>query len=151
MAKRIARDDELAADALQISWVKIMQAANVGLGGRMACPWVAKVVVNSIRDLQRKKHSRREVPLENAESLISGEDLEDSTQERQMLELLWEVVETIPETFQQVYRLRMQEELSVKETSERLGLTPTNVTTKLNRAVEMIKHRLKIRLKSHRK
>ena len=147
MAKRLARDDELAKDALQISWMKIVQAANVSLGGPTACPWVAKVVANNVRDLQREKRDRKEEPLEAAGSLRAEQNIESTAQERQMLELLREMVAMLPDTYRQVYALRMQEERSVKETAERLGITESNVTTTLSRAVRIIEGKLKARTK----
>lgn len=146
MANRIARDDEIAKDALQISWIKILQATNRSLGGPTACPWVAKVVTNSIRDLQRQERSRKEVPLESAEGFESEQSPEVAAQERELLELLREMVAMLPNTYRRVYQLRMKEELSTKETAERLGITSSNVTTILNRAVRIIERKLKSRL-----
>lgn len=146
MANRIARDDEIAKDALQISWIKILQATNLSLGGPTACPWVAKVVANSIRDLQRQERNRKEVPLESAERFESGQSPEVAAQERELLELLRAVVAMLPETYRRVYELRMKEELSTTETAERLGITSSNVTTVLNRAVRTIERKLRIRL-----
>lgn len=149
MAKRIARDDALAEDALQISWIKIVQAANVSLGGPTACPWVARIVVNNIRDLQRQQSRRRrkEMPHANVDRLRPAPNVETALHERRMLELLQEMVAMLPDTYRQVYEMRMQEELSTKETAERLGLTKTNVTTTLSRAVKMVEDNFKKRLK----
>ena len=146
MANRIAGDDEIAKDALQTSWIKILQATNLSLGGPTACPWVAKVVANSIRDLQRQERNRKEVPLEGAERFASQPSPEVAAQERQLLELLREMVAMLPDTYRRVYELRMQEELSTKETAERLGITSSNVTTVLNRAVRIVKRKLRSRL-----
>ena len=52
----------------------------------------------------------------------------------------------LPDTYRRVYELRMQEELSTKETAERLGITSSNVTTVLNRAVRIVKRKLRSRL-----
>lgn len=52
----------------------------------------------------------------------------------------------LPDTYRRVYELRMQEELSTKEAAERLGITSSNVTTVLNRAVRSVKRTLRSRL-----
>lgn len=150
MAKRIARNDALAEDALQITWIKIVQAANVCLGGRTACPWVARIVVNNIRDLQRQQRSRREIPLADVEHRRPAPDLETDLQEQQLLELVRQMVAMLPDTYRRVYEMRIQEELSTEETAARLGLTKTNVTTTLNRAVKALERNLKKRLKPRR-
>ena len=68
-----------------------------------------------------------------------------------MLELLREVVKTIPSIYRRVYELRIQEELTINETAEKLDITRSNVTTRLNRAVKMIESRLKKRINSFAK
>ena len=151
MAKRIARNNELAEDALQISWLKIILATNVAIGGQKACPWVSKIVVNTVRDLQREDRHRNEVPVDNVENFELEYDLEMAIQEQQMLELLREVVKTIPSIYRRVYELRIQEELTINETAEKLDITRSNVTTRLNRAVKMIESRLKKRINSFAK
>ena len=51
MARRIARDDRLAEDALQVSWIKILQSINdLYFDGLKACPWVSRIVVNSAKN-----------------------------------------------------------------------------------------------------
>lgn len=83
LAKRIVDDDDLAREALQISWIKIFQAANVSLRGPTAWPWVASVVANSAKDLRRQQRRRREVELEAVEIRSAGRDLESTVQDRQ--------------------------------------------------------------------
>ncbi len=148
MARRIAGNDALAEDALQVSWMKIIQATNTVLGGPKACPWVAKVITNTIRDAQRKERRHREVPLESAGALVARQNVELEVQERQMLELLREVVRMLPSTYRRVYELRIQQDLSTKETAERLNITRSNVSTILYRTVKMIEHKLNKRLRT---
>ena len=64
LARRIARDDALAEDALQTSWVKVLQSINHAyFNGPKACPWVAKIVANTAKDIRRQRRRRREVPI----------------------------------------------------------------------------------------
>ena len=146
LAKRIADDDDLAQEALQVSWIKIFQAANVSLRGPTACPWVASIVANSAKDFRRQERRRREVSLETVETRSTGQDLEDIVQERQLLKLLHEMVAMLPDTYRRVVELRLQEGLSTKQTARRLGISHSNVTTRLNRAVRMLKRRIKSRM-----
>ncbi len=146
LAKRIAEDDDLAREALQVSWIKIFQAANVSLKGPTACPWVASIAANSAKDLRRQQRRRREVPLETVRIRSAGPDLEAMVQERQLLTLLHEMIEMLPDTYRRVVELRLQEGFSTKQTARHLGISRSNVTTRLNRAVRMLKRSIKSRM-----
>ncbi|MDE0262137.1 MAG: sigma-70 family RNA polymerase sigma factor [Bryobacterales bacterium] len=146
LAKRIADDDDLAREALQVSWIKIFQAANVSVRGPTACPWVASVVANSAKDLRRQQRRRREVSLEAVGTRSAGQDLEAMVQERQLLTFLHEMIAMLPDTYRRVVELRLQEGVSTKQTARRLGISRSNVTTRLNRAVRMLKRSIKSRM-----
>ena len=145
LARRFAGDDDLAEDALQISWIKILQTTRACRGGPQACPWVHTIVTNAAKDVRRKDLRLREDAL--------SEDVEDSSrnpenlaQEEQMLRLLREMIVLLPETYRQVVDLRFYGGLSTRQTAERLHISPSNAAVRLSRAVEMLKRRLDSRL-----
>ena len=139
LARRIVGDDDLALDALQTSWTKILQAANASLGGPAACPWVATIVANSARDVRRQRLRRGEVPLPQAGEM-------DSAQERQMLSLLREMVAMLPGVHRQILELRVYQDLSAEETAARPRISCSNVNTRMNRAVKLLKRRIDARI-----
>ena len=62
LAKRISGDDSLAEDALQVSWIKILQAVNhTYFNGPKACSWVSTIVANAAKDVRRQRLRRGEV------------------------------------------------------------------------------------------
>ena len=151
LARRIAGDDDLARDVLQISWIKVLQSARACRGGPKACPWVHAIVTNAAREVRRKDPPRREVPL-SKEKEDRPEDPSQSpaalAQEKELLHLLREMVVLLPDTYRQVVDLRVYQGLSSKETAERLHISPSNVDTRLSRAVEILKRLLDARLKA---
>ena len=144
LAQRIVRDDSLAEDALQDSWLRILQTTHGFQGDPnqrdRACHWVAAVIANAAKDVRNKQR------------LVDGgrhPDTEDSCPSpesqalaRQRLELLRAVIATLPETYARVVELRVCQDLSVRQTAQQLQISPSNVTTRLNRAVQMIKYRI---------
>lgn len=147
IAKRIAGDDGLAEDVLQISWIKILQAVNhTRFNGPKACPWVHRIVTNTARDYRRRQVRRREVPLQDKGDLAQGPDA--IAQEREMLVLLRGMIDLLPATYRQVLKLRLYQGLSNKQISRRLHLSRGNVAVRLNRAIALLKRRFDSRIQS---
>jgi len=147
LAKRIAGDDSLAEDALQISWIKILQAINHAcFNGPKACPWVGAIVANTARDVRRRRLRHREVPL--AKAVGPGRSPEALAQEKQLLIMLREIISLLPQTYRQVVELRLYQGLSTGQTAQHLNISSSKVTTRLNRAVRMIRSRIDARTRT---
>ena len=110
LARRIAGDDGLAEDALQDSWIRILQAARACRGGPKACPWVHTIVTNAARDLRRQDRRGEEVRLSEEEE-DPGQSPEALVQEKELLRLLREMVVLLPTTYRQVVDLRLYQHL----------------------------------------
>ena len=147
LAKRIAGDDSLAEDALQISWIKILQAVNHAcFNGPKACPWVGAIVANAARDVRRRRLRQQEVPL--SEAVGPGRSPEALAREKQLLIMLREIVSLLPQTYRQVVELRLQQGLSTGQTAQRLHVSSSQVKTRLKRAVQMIQQRIDARIRT---
>jgi len=86
--------------------------------------------------------------LEDEGKQISGNDvpMEAQMASRQMKNLLWEVVDSLPADYREVYELRDVEELPGKEVARRLGLSLAAMKSRLHRARELLRQRLDIAL-----
>ncbi len=145
LARRVARDDSLAEDALQISWIKILQSINHAyFDGPNACPWVGKIVANTAKDIRRQQHRRREVPLFEAGG--PGRTPEDLAHEKKLLALLREMISLLPETYRQVIDLRVYEGLSTRQTADLLHVSSGSVRTRLYRATRLLQRKIDARL-----
>ena len=145
-ARSLLRDDQLALDILQESWIKILQAVRLEVGGPAACPWVASVVRNTAIDSLRQRQRRREVPLDSASDPPASTDIAISAEQVQLLALLREMILLLPPTYRRVVQLRVQQGLSTKETARALGISPSSVSTRLSRAVRILERRIQGRL-----
>ena len=147
LARRIARGDSLAEDALQISWIKVLQSINHAyFNGPKACPWVSRIVANTVKDICRQRRLRGEVPL--FEIKAPRGTPEDLVQEKQMLTLLREMVSLLPTTCRQVIELRVYEGFSTRQTADLLHVSRSNVSTRLNRAVKLLQRHIDARIRS---
>ncbi len=148
LAKRIAGDDEAALDALQESWIKVLQGVHAYRGGPPACAWVRAIIANSARDIHRHQHGEVPLPEEPDQRQDPGPSAEDQAVETQLLLLLEEIVFALPETYRQVLELRYGQERSTEETAELLHISRSNVATRLDRAVSLVRKRVKERLEA---
>ena len=145
LARRIARDDSLAEDALQTSWIKILQSINHAyFNGPKACPWVSRIVANTAKDIRRQRRRQREVPFFETEA--QGRTPEDLAQQKQMLALLRETVSLLPDTYRQVIELRVYEGFSTRQTADLLHVSRSDVSTRLHRATKLLQQRIDARL-----
>ena len=145
-ARRIVGEDSLAEDALQDSWPKVLRGLPSFQGGSTACSWVSTIIANSAKDIRRKRLRRQEVVID--ETLF--EDLAVDTAPRvidqQMLQVLREMVERLPESYREVIEMRLDRELSTRETARRLNTSPSSVASRLHRGLRMLRHRFMARI-----
>ena len=147
VARRIAGDDTLALDILQESWIKVIQSLVEYHDGPPACAWVAAIVRNTAKNSVRTEHLKREGSLPAADSLPDpGCGPEGMLQQRELLFLLAQIISTLPETHRQVLDLRYSQDLSTEQAAGILGISPTNVSSRLNRAVALLRRRVQARL-----
>lgn len=145
LARRIAGDDALAEDALQTTWLKILQAINHAyFDGPKACPWVGKIVANTARYQNRQQRNRRETPLIQIQT--RDRSPESEAEEKQLLALLREMVSLLPDTYRQVIELRVYEGFTTKQTADLLHISNSNTRVRLHRAVRLLKRQLDARL-----
>ena len=146
IARRIAGDD-MALDILQESWIKVIQSLIEYHDGPPACAWVAAIVRNTAKNSVRARHLEREGPLPAADSLPDpGCGPEETLQQRELLLLLAQIIPALPETHRQVLDLRYSQGLSTEQAAGILGISPTNVSSRLNRAVALLRRRVQTRL-----
>ena len=148
LARRIAGEDELAEDVLQASWIKILQAINhARFEGPKACPWVHKVVTNTARNVHSQQIRRSETSLREGRELPSlALDPEARAREEELVALLRVMIELLPVTYRQVLEMRVYQGLSSQQTAERLHISRSTVSTRLHRAVKLLKSRLDARV-----
>ena len=147
-ARRIAGDDHLAEDALQESWSRVLRHVCKYHGGDPACAWVRTIVANCAKDLwsERQRERQRTAGPPSEDLADPAEDPEALAQRQELIGLLLRMVETLPEMYREVCRLRYLEDRSADETARLLGVSRSTVSTRLNRAVEMLRNRLEARL-----
>jgi len=147
LAKRLAANNDHAEDILQESWVRVLEHVCEYRGGSPACSWVRSIVHNCALDLNRKRRQDGEEPDPELED--PSPDPASQAEQRQLLLLLRAMAAALPAAYRDIYELRYGRDLSNAESARRLGISPSNAATRLDRAVGMLRSRLDARL--HRK
>ena len=157
LARRVAGDDDIAHDALQQSWVIVLEKLHQYRGEPPACGWVGAIVRHEAAHGAMAR--RRDVPLESAGdgdgASVPGRTEPDgavwaspeaATYTRELTRLLLVVIDELPPTFRDVVRLRDVEDRSTDEVARRLHISTQNVRVRLHRAHQLLRPRLLRRL-----
>jgi len=140
LARRLAGDDDVAQEVLQESWVRVLEHVCEYRGGTPACSWIRSIVHNCALNMDRKHRIAGDELRDDPES--SSPNPESLAEQQQLLLLLREMVAGMPAIYRRVCELRYGEDLSTTATARRLGISPSNVATRLDRAVKMLRSRL---------
>jgi RNA polymerase sigma-70 factor, ECF subfamily len=155
---RMLGREQDAEDVLQNTFLKVMQHIGGFEGRSSLSTWIYRIAANEA--LMMLRSMRPEVNLEDQ----GNEDFDDFTPvqfvdwgslpEDKLLtgeakNILDRAIQSLPESLRVVFILRDIEGLSIKETSEALNLTETNVKTRLLRARLNLREKLSVYYGEH--
>ena len=129
LALSYTKSTQEAEDVCQTVFLKLMEQKEITPGKERA--WIMQVTANTCRNLLRSAWWKRTVPIEETLPTV---DLQYTD--------TWEKVMALPPKYRVMIYLHYYEELSTKEMSQLLHISQSNVTTRLNRARQMLKAEL---------
>ena len=151
LARRIAGGNDQAADALQASWIKVLQGIRAYRGGSPACGWVRRIVHNCVLDFATSDHARASrIPVAELVDVLEDPSPSPETlaRRRQLYILLKAVIAELPRIYRQVIELRYGQQLSTGETAALLHVSRSSVSTRLARAVKILRHLMNTRIRA---
>jgi RNA polymerase sigma-70 factor (ECF subfamily) len=131
---------EEALDLVQDSFISAFKHLDRYDQSRPFRAWLARIAINKCRDWSRRRAVRRIFLLGFAasEAIRSVPDpqpgADDSTADRQELDLLWNAVSRLPRSLKEPLILRTIDGLSQAETAAALGISEKAVETRIYRA-----------------
>ncbi|MCY4600257.1 MAG: sigma-70 family RNA polymerase sigma factor [Acidobacteria bacterium] len=140
LARRLAGDDATARDALQASWIIVLEKLYQYRGGTPACGWVGAIVRHESG--HSAKRTNREVPLQSDGRDSSSASPQDVLHRRQLVRILLEAIDHLPPTYREVVRLRDIQDRSVADVARELHISRSNVAVRLHRAHRLLRRRL---------
>ena len=152
IARSILRDNTEAEDAVQDAYVSAFTQLASYRGESTLATWLSRIVMNEA--LGRLRRRRPTVDLAALDSVRSeaeiiqfplstpSDDPERTMAQRQILQLVEQATDNLPEVFRLVFVTRVIEGMSVEETSQLLGIKPETVKTRLHRARQLVRDQL---------
>ena len=118
-----------AEDVCQTVFLKLLEQKEIKPGKERS--WLMQVTANTCRNVLRSAWWKRTVPMEETLPVVDPQYTDT-----------WEKVMALPPKYRVMIYLRYYEELSTKEMAQLLHISQSNVTTRLNRARQMLKSAL---------
>ena len=155
LVRAVVRNNADAEDVLQEAYLKAFASLEGFQGQASLSTWLSRIALNTaLMRLRAQKRLKRVSParcLTDAAVIpfpltSSTADPERVMAQRQLLHLVEEATDALPDTFRLVFVARVIEGLSVEETAALLDLPPATVKTRLHRARKLIRSRLEAQI-----
>jgi RNA polymerase sigma-70 factor, ECF subfamily len=152
IARSILRNNADAEDAVQEAYVAAFTHLASYRGEGSLKGWLSRIVINeslgrmrqrqSTIDLDELEQQQNEAQIIQFPQSRPYDDPERTMAQRQIIHLVEQATDNLPEAFRLVFVARVIEGMSVEETSELLGIKPETVKTRLHRARQLVRDRL---------
>jgi RNA polymerase sigma-70 factor (ECF subfamily) len=152
IARGILRNDSEAEDAVQEAYMHAFTHLNGFRGDSSLATWLARITMNEALGRLRKerpaadfesfeaqRHEAQIIPFPHS---MAAEDPERTMAQREILQLVEQAADNLPEIFRTVFVMRVIEGMSTEETASLLDLQPETVKTRLHRARQMMRDKL---------
>ncbi len=155
IARAILRDDALAEDAVQEAYLQAFKHLESFRREASLSTWLHQIVRNEALGRLRKSSRAKEVQFHfegNGAEVVrfpgnaTLEDPEKTMAQRQILQLVEDATDELPDTFRLVFVARVIEGLSVEETAELLMIKPATVRSRLHRARDLLRRHIDNRI-----
>lgn len=152
LARGIVRNDSEAEDIVQETYFRAFTHLGDFRGDSSLVTWLSRITINEA--LGRLRSRRPTVDLVTFEAhrtpaeviqfplTSKSDDPERTMAQRQLLQLVEQATDKLPEVYRVVFITRVIEGLSVEETAEILNLRPETVKTRLHRARRLVREQL---------
>ena len=152
MARSILKNDTEAEDAVQEAYIRAFTHLETFRCDSSLSTWLSRIVINEA--LGRLRGQRPTVDIDAFEEprvaadiipfplAAKPDDPERTMAQRQLLQLVEQATDNLPDVYRMVFTARVIEGMSVEDTAEVLGLKPETVKTRLHRARRLVREQL---------
>ena len=152
IARSVLRNSTEAEDAVQEAYVSAFAHLASYRGKSSLSAWLSRIAMNealgrlrrqrSTVDIATLEEARTEAEIIQFPLLAQNDDPERTMAQRQILQLVEQATDNLPDAYRLVFVTRVIEGMSVEETAELLGIKPETVKTRLHRARQLVRDQL---------
>jgi RNA polymerase sigma-70 factor (ECF subfamily) len=151
IARSVLRNDSEAEDAVQETYIAAFSYLATFRGESSLASWLSRIAMNEALGRLRRKPAAadfaptdavRDAEIIQFPSSAASDDPERTMAQRQILQLVEQATDALPEVYRVVFMTRVIEGLSIEETAGLLGIKAETVKTRLHRARRLIQEQI---------
>ncbi|KQY13968.1 RNA polymerase sigma factor [Rhizobium sp. Root482] len=149
IARGVVRDDGVAEDVVQEAYLRAFRNLDKFRAEASLSTWLHRIVLNEALGRLRKAARQRKAvasgPIADILQFPYGtasDDPEKTMAQRQILKLVEDAMDELPDHFRMVFIARVIEGMSVEETAALLGIKPETARTRLHRARVLLRRHI---------
>jgi RNA polymerase sigma-70 factor (ECF subfamily) len=151
IARSVLRNNSEAEDAVQDAYVAAFAHLDSYRAEASLATWLCRITLNEalarLRRVRRAGSFARLEEVPEAEIIhfprsAQNDDPERTIAQRQILHLVEQATDDLPEVYRLVFVMRVIEDMSAEETAALLAIKPETVKTRLHRARQLVHRRL---------
>jgi len=140
---QLGGDEELAADATHDVFLRVYEARNRYQEGKSVSTWLFTIAYNICRNHYRSNAYEMQLSATLDAEPISEEQIEIQLDAAALDEALAQVLSELPPPLHQLFSLHYQEELTIPQVAEIVGIPEGTVKSRLHKTMNIIRKKLK--------
>ena len=140
---QLGGDDELAADATHDVFLRAYEARSRYLEGRSVSTWLFTIAYNICRNHYRSNAYEAQLLATLDAEPISEQQIEVQLDQATLDKALEQVLSELPPPLHQLFSLHYQEELTIPQVAEIVGIPEGTVKSRLHKTMNIIRKKLK--------
>ena len=140
---QLGGDEELAADATHDVFLRTYEARNRYQEGKSVSTWLFTIAYNICRNHYRSNAYETQLSATLDAEPISDEQIEVQLDAAALDDALAQVLSELPPPLHQLFSLHYQEELTIPQVAEIVGIPEGTVKSRLHKTMNIIRKKLK--------
>ncbi len=140
---QLGGDEELAADATHDVFLRAYEARSRYLEGRSVSTWLFTIAYNICRNHYRSNAYEAQLLASLDAEPISQQQIEVQLDQATLDQALAQVLAELPAPLHQLFSLHYQEELTIPQVAEIVGIPEGTVKSRLHKTMNIIRKKLK--------
>jgi RNA polymerase sigma-70 factor (ECF subfamily) len=140
---QLGGDEELAADATHDAFLRAYEARSRYQEGRKVDTWLFTIAYNICKNHYRSNAYEAQLLVSLDAEPVSSQQIEVELDAAMLDEALAQVLNELPAPLHQIFSLHYQEELTIPQIAEIVGIPEGTVKSRLHKTMNIIRKKLK--------